>query len=145
MDLDEDVSSINSPENQNLTTEEGSNLKPVHVSLNESGLWNDDLRLLVTVGGTEFLFEKLNLEDPRSAKINAKLWSSPKKLRPGKTILHSDNVKYNVRDNACRGLLPRLNQEGLCVKPEITREDINRTVESVVGLQVRLGKELHCL
>ena len=144
MDADDENSSRLNTESQTLASEEDSMLKPVYVSLNESGLWNDDLRLLVTVGGTEFLFEKLNLECPNSVKINAKIWSSPKKIRPGKSSLHSDKGKHNARDNACRGLLPRLNQEGLCVKPEITRDDITRTIESVVGLQVRLGKELHC-
>ena len=142
MESDEEVSLNTNRANQSNVTEE-SIPNPVHVSLNESGLWNDDLRLLVTVGGTEFLFEKLNLEE-NSTKTNAKVWSSPKKLRPGKISPYPDNIKHIAKDKACRGLLPRLNQEGLCVKPEISKEDIIRTIESVVGLQVKLGKELHC-
>ena len=111
--------------------------------LNEDGLWNDDLRLLVTVQGTDYLFEKYHIEENKTTSNQNKVWSSPKKARIGKSTLHTDNAKLKIRDNAIRGLFPRLTQDSLCVKPDVTKEDIHRTIESAVELQIRLGKELH--
>ena len=61
----------------------------------------------------------------------------------GTQLLNTSNTNLNFQENAIKGLLPKLNQESLCVKPEVSRTDIDQTIEAVVGLQIRLGKELH--
>ena len=66
MDIDEDTSPGFDMEDKNPSQTQCDPFKSGHLPLSETGTWNDDLRLLVTVGGTEYLYEKLNLVDKRS-------------------------------------------------------------------------------
>ena len=143
MTLSEDQPSVTDIECNSVGQTPVLDQKSALVSFNEAGLWNDDLRLLVTVGGTEYLFEKLNLDDPANVSSTNGHWPFPKKVRFGKSTLHKNNTKQVFRDNAIKGIFPKLNRDSLCVKPDINKGDIDRTIESIVGLQVRLGKELH--
>ena len=95
---------------------------------NDIGWWHDDLRLLVTVGGTEYLFEKLKTEDHLRQSDDNMVTSCYKKSRNSRSPIRKQDARPAFQENVINGLLPTLNQEGLCVKPEISNTDINDTV-----------------